>query len=166
MNVALIVAYDRKRAIGKDNRMPWHLPADLAFFKRTTMGHAIVMGRNTFESIGRPLPGRRNMVVSRTGRVAAAGVEVFSDLDSALHAAGGDGEVFVIGGAQLFLAALPRAGRILATEIHGEFPADVFFPALPPAQWREGARVHQPSDANNPNDMDFVVYERIAKIDA
>ncbi len=161
MKVSLIVAYDRNRAIGKDNAMPWHLPADLAFFKRTTMGHPIVMGRNTFESIGRPLPGRRNLVVSRSGNVAAAGVEVFASLDGAIRSAGGN-EVFVIGGAQLYAAALPLAARIYATEIHGEFPADVFFPALEPAHWRETSRVHCAADQKNPHDADFVVYDRIA----
>jgi dihydrofolate reductase len=162
MKVTLIVAYGRNRAIGKNNKMPWHLPADLAHFKRTTLGHPVIMGRNTFESIGRPLPGRRNIVVSRSGKVLHEGVSVAPSLEAALAACSSEAEVFVLGGAQIFVAALPLAQRIIATEIDADFDADVFFPAIDRAQWRESARAHHAVDEKNAYALDFVTYDRVA----
>jgi dihydrofolate reductase len=159
MIVALIVAYDRNRGIGKNNKLPWHLPAELAHFKRTTMGKPIVMGRRTFDSIGRPLPGRRNVVISRAP-LGIPGVESFRSLDEALQACAKEPEVMVIGGAQLFAWAMPLAERIWATEIDADYDVDTWFPRLDETAWREVSREHRAADARTPHAMDFVVYER------
>ena len=158
--LTLIVARARNGVIGRDGTLPWRLPEDLAFFKRTTMGHPIVMGRRTWESIGRPLPGRRNIVVSRRAGFAAAGAEVAPGLDEALRLCAGSEEVFVIGGAQLYTEALPRAGRLIVTEIDADFDGDTRWPAPDRAQWRETAREHLPPTAERHFALDFVTYLR------
>jgi dihydrofolate reductase len=145
----IIVAMDPDRVIGRDNRLPWHLPDDLRYFKRVTSGHTVLMGRRTYESIGRPLPNRRNIVLTRQVGWQAPGVEVHADLDAALAAAG-DGPVFVIGGAELFRAALPRAAVLHLTRVHRCYPGDVHFPAEGPGwtvAWEEehDADVHHES---------------------
>ena len=162
MRISIIVIYDRNRAIGHNNKLPWHLPADLAHFKRATMGCPVIMGRNTFASIGKPLPGRHNIVVSASGNVRHDGVTVTSSLESALAASSEAPEVFIIGGAQLYQRAINVAQRIVATEIDGEFTADTFFPALDRKIWCETSRNHRPTDEKNPFAMDFVLYERAA----
>ena len=159
----MIVAYDRERGIGKDNRLPWRLPAEMQHFKKTTMGKPIVMGRRTFESIGRALPGRRNIVVSR-GFAQVDGVEQAASLDEALAFTRDEEEVMVIGGAALYTAALPRTHRIYATEVDGLFDADTQFPELDPAEWREVSRTHRAADPANPFALDLVIYERSALI--
>lgn len=160
MKISLIVAYGRNRAIGKDNRMPWHLPADLALFKKTTMGCPIIMGRNTFLSIGKPLPGRQNIVVSRSGKVHHDGIDVVPTLDAALQACAGAREVFIIGGAQLYQSALHAAQRLYASEIDADFEADTFFPDIDRNTWRESSREHHAADEKNAYALDFVVYDR------
>ena len=125
----LIIARARNGVIGKDNAMPWKVPGEQAYFKRVTMGHPIIMGRRTWQSIGRPLPGRRNIVVSRDPSFVAAGAEVVASLDEALLRTQEATEVFVIGGAQLYAAALPRADRLLITEIDHDFDGDTTLPA-------------------------------------
>ena len=149
MTVSLIVAYDRARGIGRDNKLPWRLPAEMAYFKTTTMGKPIVMGRRTFESIGRALPGRRNIVVTR-GIDAVDGVEQAASLSAALESCRDAEEVMVIGGAALYTAALPRTHRIYATEVDGLFNADTHFPELDPVEWREVSRTHRAADPANP----------------
>jgi len=161
-HISLIVAYDRKRGIGKDNKMPWHLPGELAHFKRTTMDKPIIMGRKTHESIGRALPGRRNIVITRGSSVAAEGIETVSTLQAALDACGDVAEAMVTGGGQIYAAALPFATRIYATEIDADFEADTRFPAIDPTQWREVKREHKAADEKSPYPLDFVVYERIS----
>ncbi|WP_459615725.1 dihydrofolate reductase [Bordetella sp. 2513F-2] len=157
--LTLIVAYAGNRAIGRDNALPWKLPGDLAHFKRSTLGHPIIMGRKTWESLGRPLPGRSNIVITRSSGYRADGAAVAPTLDAALAVCPPDaGEIFVIGGAQIYALALPRADRILATEVHADVEGDAFFPELPPGQWRETAR--QPQPAENGHAYDFVIYER------
>lgn len=158
MRISLIVAYDRERGIGKDNRMPWHLPGELAYFKRTTLGKPVIMGRNTHESIGRALPGRRNIVVS-SRPVSTEGVERVTSLDAALALCKDEAECMIIGGGQLYRAALPIASRIFATEIQAGFAADTHFPALD-GSWEETSRVHQAADDKNVHPLDYVVYER------
>jgi dihydrofolate reductase len=158
--VTLIVARARNGVIGRDGALPWRLPEDLAFFKRTTMGHPIVMGRRTWDSIGRPLPGRRSIVVSRQSGFVAAGAEVAPSLDGALRLCEGSSDVFVIGGAQLYADALPRAGRLLVTEIDADFEGDTHWPLPDPALWREAAREHLPPTAGRPFALDFVTYLR------
>jgi dihydrofolate reductase len=131
MTLSLIVAMTDERVIGRDNQLPWHLSDDLKRFKKITMGHPIIMGRKTFESIGKPLPGRQNIVVTNNKTYAAAGVTVAHDLCQALAACEQDkNERFVIGGAGLFQAALPMADKLYLTLIHHPFKGDVFFPEI------------------------------------
>jgi dihydrofolate reductase len=160
VRLSLIVAYDRARGIGKSNALPWRLPAELAHFKRTTMGKPIVMGRKTYESIGRPLPGRRNVVISRDFP-AREGLEVARTFDEALHVAADAPEVMVIGGGNVYGQALPIAHCVYATEIDHSFDVDTYFPPLtPPGGWRETSRERREPDTANPYAMDFVVYQK------
>ncbi|MBP6707505.1 dihydrofolate reductase [Achromobacter sp. Marseille-Q0513] len=157
-SLTLIVAYSDNRAIGRDNALPWRLPGDLAHFKRSTLGHPIIMGRKTWDSLGRPLPGRANIVVSRNPDFAPEGAIVVASLEAAAQACGDVAEAFVIGGAQIYAQALPLARRVLATEVHAQVEGDAFFPLLPAFQWKESARERQP--AENGYEYDFVTYER------
>lgn len=143
MKLALIAALAANRMIGRDNGMPWHLPEDLKRFRALTMGHPIIMGRKTWDSLGRPLPGRTSIVVSRQADLDIAGAHVAPSLDAAIERAataeGGD-EAFVIGGAQLYALALPRVDRLLLTEIADAFDGDTMFPDFDRADWVETAR--------------------------
>ena len=159
MRLSLIVAMAKNRVIGNHNQMPWHLPADFAYFKKITTGHPIIMGRKTFESIGRPLPGRRNIVVSRNPAFRADGADVAASLGEAIDACG-DTDAFVIGGATLYAEALPRIDRIYLTEVDASPEGDTLFPALDKQQWREVARERREADAKNGHAMTFVVLER------
>ncbi len=159
MSLTLIVATDRARGIGIENRLPWRLPEDLAHFKRTTTGHAIIMGRKTFESIGRPLPGRRNIVISRNPAWRHDGVEAVASVDAAIALTPGT-QAFVIGGAQIYAETLPRATCLIVTEIDRVFDCDTFFPAIDPNLWREAARQAYYSD-HNECAYAFVTYQRI-----
>lgn len=156
--VRLVVAYTDNRVIGRDNGMPWHLPADLAHFKRTTLGHPIIMGRNTWDSVGRALPGRRNLVISRTPGLVAPGAEVCGSLEDALARCEDASIVCIIGGAQIFALAAVLADEIVATEIHVHIEGDTFFPALDAALWQECVRESQPEE--NGLRYDFVTYRR------
>ncbi|CAM4036727.1 Dihydrofolate reductase [Bordetella tumbae] len=156
--LTLVVAYSDNRVIGRDNALPWKLPGDLAHFKRTTLGSPIIMGRKTWESLGRPLPGRTNVVVSRNTEYAAPGAVVVPTLQAAVQACGEVADAYVIGGAQIYEQALPIAQRLIATEVHAMVEGDAFFPALPAEQWQELSREPQP--AENGYAYDFVVYER------
>lgn len=158
--LSLIAAVSENGVIGRAGRMPWHLPADLAHFKRMTMGKPIVMGRHTFEAIGRPLPGRRNVVVSRRADFAAAGVDVAPDLAAALELGADAHEIMVIGGGELYRAALPLAQRIYLTRVHANVEGDTRFPALSAGEWRETAREERPADKKNPWALSFVTLER------
>jgi dihydrofolate reductase len=158
--VTLILARAANGVIGAKGGLPWHLPEDLAFFKRTTMGHPIVMGRKTWESIGRPLPGRRSVVVSRDRSFPATGADVVHSLDEAIALCAGTDEIFVIGGAQLYADALPRANRLLLTEIHADFEGDTFLPAPSTEAWAETSREVHPATATRPFQFDFVDYRR------
>jgi dihydrofolate reductase len=159
--LSFIVAMAKNRVIGRDNALPWKLPEDLRHFKATTLGHPIVMGRKTWESIGRPLPGRQNIVVTRNRGFQAPGAVVVHSLDEALAAATPAEEVFLIGGAQLYVDALPRADRIHLTEIDREFEGDAYFPLLPAFQWREVSREGHVAAAPNDFRFDIVVYEKV-----
>ena len=162
MKISLVAAMAQDRVIGKDNQMPWHLPADLAHFKRVTLGKPIVMGRNTFESIGRPLPGRLNIVVTRDASLKLDGCTVVNDLDAALAAAGDVDEVKIIGGANLYAQFLPRADRLYLTLIDAVFEGDAHFPDYSGVQWDEIEReVHGP-DEKNGYAYTFVTLERSA----
>src|SRR5690625_212044 len=158
--LTLVVAYSQNRCIGKDNKMLWHLPADLAHFKQTTLGHPIIMGRKTHESIGRALPGRRNLIISRQRNYAAADTEIYNSLESALQACGRESQVFIIGGAQIYAQALGLADTVVATEIQAHIEGDAYFPELPKQQWQETER--QPQTKQNGYQFDFVTYQRIS----
>jgi dihydrofolate reductase len=159
--ICLIVALAANRVIGRNNALPWRLPADLKRFKALTMGHPVLMGRKTHESIGRPLPGRRNLVITRNRDYRAAGCEVVHSLADAIAACGGAQEIFVIGGAELYREALPRAQRLEFTEIRAEFEGDATFPEFSMARWRETAREIHDHEAGVPFRYDFARYERI-----
>ena len=162
MTVSLIVAYSSNRTIGKDNALPWRLPGDLAHFKRTTMGCPVIMGRKTWESLGRALPGRRNVVITRQENYQAAGAETAASLDQALEMTQGHPEVFVIGGAQIYQQAILVATRIVATEVHAMIDGDAFFPPLDASTWEEWTRTEQP--AENGLSYDLVEYRRKSTI--
>ncbi len=158
--ITLIAARARNGVIGRDNQIPWKIPGEQAYFKRMTMGHPIVMGRKTRESIGRPLPGRRNIVVTRDHGYAATGAEVARSLDEAISLAGDAEQVFIIGGAQMYAEAMPRATRVLLTEIDTDFDGDTWMPPLDRAQWRETSREDHPPTSDRAFGYSFVVYER------
>lgn len=164
--LALVVARAENGTIGRDNGLPWRLPEDLKYFKRVTMGHPIVMGRNTFDSIGRPLPGRTNIVVTRNRSWQAPGTVVAHSLEEALESgrraadsAGGEW-VMVIGGAEFYRQALPLAERLYLTEVHAVIEGDASFPSIEPDQWEEKERVRHEADAGNPYSYSFVVLDR------
>jgi dihydrofolate reductase len=158
--ITLVVAMARNRVIGRGGRLPWRLPADLRHFKAVTLGKPVIMGRRTWESLGRPLPGRRNIVLSRTPGYQAPGAEVVTSLCKALLVTADAPEVMVIGGARVYERALPVADRIHLTEVLAEPEGDTRFPELPADEWREVSREHRPADADNPHACDFVVLER------
>lgn len=160
MIISFVVAMDRNRLIGSRNGLPWHLPADLAHFKRVTMGKPIIMGRRTHESIGRALPGRQNIVVSRNPAYHAAGCDVVDTFDAALAAAGDADEVMVIGGAELFERTLHRAGRIYLTVIEHAFEGDTWLPEWSPDEWAEISCEQHAPDARNPYPYRFELLER------
>ncbi|MEO8164769.1 MAG: dihydrofolate reductase [Betaproteobacteria bacterium] len=146
--LSLIVAMAKNRVIGANNALPWQLSSDLRRFKALTMGHHILMGRKTFESIGRILPGRTSVVISRNPGYQAHGAIIARDIASALAQSAGDTDAFVIGGEKIFEEVLPFADRIFLTEIDAEFPGDTFFPPLEPTDWREASRERGTDEAS------------------
>lgn len=166
MRLSLIVATANNRVIGRENKMPWHLPNDLKYFKRVTMGKTVIMGRKTYDSIGRPLPGRSNIVVTRQADWQPDGVKVVHSLAEGISYAESllrdAEEVIVIGGAQIYRAALPQAQRLYLTEIHADFEGDTFFPEISPGEWREVDREMHFADSVNPHDHAFIVLDRVA----
>lgn len=158
MTLSLIAAVDRRLAIGKGNALPWHLPADLKRFKALTLGKTVLMGRKTAESIGRALPGRRNLVLTRSGRVPFDGMEAVASVDAAIGLAD---EVCVIGGGEVYALALPMATHLFLTHVDTVVDgADAFFPAFDPADWRITAREGHPADAKHAFAFEFVDYVR------
>lgn len=162
--LTLIVALSENRVIGRDGCLPWRLSADLRRFRRLTMGHHLLMGRKTFESIGRVLPGRTSVVITRQDSYTAAGAVVAHSLDQARLLAGGDDQVFVIGGAEIYRQALPLTARICLTLIHAQVAGDTFFPDLPPADWRLVESIRYPRDEQNEYDHSFLTYERVCHV--
>ena len=158
MKISLIVAQSKNNVIGKNNQLPWHLPADLQHFKQITMGKPIIMGRKTFESIGKPLPGRNNIVISRNQQLSIPGCTVFHSIESALAAMKAEPEVMIIGGADLFLQALPLAHRIYLTVIDAEFEGDTFFPVLDAKVWTLVSEALHLPDEKNRYSYRFLVY--------
>ncbi|MGM0632012.1 MAG: type 3 dihydrofolate reductase [Pseudomonadota bacterium] len=167
MRLALIWAMSRNRVIGRNNALPWYLPEDLKYFKRVTMGKPIIMGRRTWESIGRPLPGRTNIIVSRNTGFEAEGAKVVHTLDEAITMAeniayiNGGEEAVVMGGAEIYRQALPRADRLYLTQVHAEVEGDAFFPEFDIERWHELGREDFPASGPNPYDYSFVVLERL-----
>lgn len=173
MPVSLVVAVAENGVIGRNNTLPWHLPDDLRYFKRVTMGKPIIMGRKTFDSIGRPLPGRHNIVITRDPAWQAEGVSVVHGLreafqtaraavaeDTAHASVDGDVEVMVIGGADIFALALPMADRLYLTEVKGAPAGDTYFPPIDPDDWREIERTPGPPGPEGPPTHDYIVLER------
>jgi dihydrofolate reductase len=158
--LALIAAVARNGVIGRAGGLPWRLPDEMAHFKRTTLGHPVIMGRRTWESLAGPLPGRRNLVVTRTRGYCAEGAEVFGALDDALAACASGPDPFVIGGAELYAEALPRADRIHLTRVHAEVPGDVHFPAFDESEFRQLSRVDHPADERHAYAFSIVTLER------
>ena len=157
---SMIVAMDQNRIIGRDNQMPWHLPADLQYFKRRTLGKPVVMGRKTILSIGRALPQRTNIVLTRQRDFVFAGCQVVHSFDEAIQEAGDVAEVVIIGGGTLYEQFLDRADRLYVTEIQHSFDGDTSFPEISATHWREVERVVCEPDERNAYSYHFVTYER------
>lgn len=166
MRISLVVAMDKNRVIGHNNKLPWYLPEDLRFFKRVTMGKPIIMGRATWESIGRPLPGRTNIVVTRQPDYEAEGTKVVHSMKEALLLAEAIGEIdgrdeaMIIGGSEIFLDSLDYADRIYLTEVHAEVKGDTWFPEFDRSEWKEVSREDFEAQGPNPYDYSFVVLDR------
>lgn len=158
--ITLIAAMAENRVIGRENGLPWRLPADMRHFVAETRGKPVIMGRRNHESIGRPLPRRHNILLTRDPAYRAAGCTVVHGVEAALAAAGETPEVMVIGGEGVYRAFLPRADRILLTVVRAEVPGDVRFPPFEGPQWRLVAEAHHPADAENAHAMDFREYHR------
>jgi dihydrofolate reductase len=160
LKISIIVAMDRNRLIGRDNRLPWHLSADLKHFKQVTLGKPIVMGRKTHESIGKPLADRTNIVITGNPAYPAPGCVVVQSLPAAIDAAHDADEIMIIGGARLYEQAMPLAHRIYLTEVQGDFAGDTWFPLIDWNEWEEKQRLAHEADDKNPYPYAFVLLER------
>ncbi|AGK54592.1 dihydrofolate reductase [Bacillus sp. 1NLA3E] len=159
--ISLIWAMDENRVIGKDNQLPWHLPEDLKFFKKTTTGHPIAMGRKTHVSIGRPLPGRENIIITRNQEYTSEGCIVLHSVQELLHYAQQyDKEVFIIGGAEIFKEVFPFADRLYITKIYETFDGDTFFPDIDMEQWKLLFSEPGVKNEKNPYHYEFFIYQR------
>jgi len=161
MDISIVVAMSSNSLIGREGGLPWRLSEDLKHFKSITMGKPIVMGRLTYESIGRPLPGRENIILTRDPEYKAEGCTIIHQLDQMKSSASDADELMIIGGAQLYLETLPMANKLFVTEVHAELDGDTFFPDLDRSQWREIERQRFKADEKNDFDFSFVVLERI-----
>lgn len=159
--LCLIAAIARNGVIGKHNALPWRLSADLKHFRALTMGHPIIMGRRNWESIGRPLPGRENIVITRDRHYAAPGCRVVHSLDEAIAACSGHEQAFIIGGAEIYAQALPLVSVLYLTEVDAEVEGDVHFPPFDRSRFKEISREHHEADDAHPYAFDFVVYQLI-----
>lgn len=158
----MIVAMAKNRMIGLNNKMPWHLPDDLKYFKAQTLNKPVIMGRKTFESIGaRPLPNRPNLVVSRNAEFKAEGIEVFNSVEKAIDSVVNSSEVVIMGGAQIYAQWIDRVDRLLITEVNAEPVGDAFFPVIDKQAWLEVSRVEHAADERHAFSFDFVEYQRI-----
>lgn len=158
--ITLIVAAAENNAIGKNNQMPWHLPNDFKYFKKSTIGHSIVMGRKTFDSIGKPLPERRNIVLTKDLHYNNSEVDVANSIAEVLNYCRDEREVFIIGGAEIFKQTLPLAQKILLTRVHAEIPGDTFFPDLLPTEWTCISKEEHHKDEKHAYDYTFEVWQR------
>ncbi|MFI5219540.1 MAG: dihydrofolate reductase [Bacteroidia bacterium] len=158
--LSIIVAAAQNRVIGKDNKLIWHLPADLKRFKQLTMGHHIIMGRKTFESIGRVLPGRTTVIISRQPGFKIENCIYANSLEQAIELCRDDAEIFITGGAQIFEHAIALANKIYLTQIHQSFDGDVFFPEINNEEWKITLQEDHKADEKNPYDYSFINYEK------
>lgn len=160
--ISIIAAIGKNCELGQKNALLWDMPADMKHFRETTRGHTVIMGEKTFESIGRPLPNRRNIVVTRDQNWRAEGVEISHSLEDTLNSfKNSSEEVFVIGGGQIYKQSMEHAGRLYITHVNASFPdADTFFPEIIPVVWKEVSREEHKKDSENPFDYAFSVYER------
>jgi len=156
--ISIIVAMAKNRVIGIENRLPWHLPGDMQWFRRHTLGKTVVMGRKTYESIGKPLPDRRNVVVTRAQNFTAPGCEVIHSLDAALALP--EKDLMIMGGEEIYRQTLPRTDRLYLTLVDAEVQGDAWFPEFDRNEWRELERTDMPADARNPYAYSFLVLER------
>ncbi|MBR9919838.1 MAG: dihydrofolate reductase [Bacteroidetes bacterium] len=163
MRISAIVAAGKNNVIGKDNEIPWYLPNDLKYFKRTTLNHHVIMGRKSFESIGRPLPKRTNVVITRNAFFTASGVQVVHSIDEALHNAvnQGEHEAFIIGGGEIYKQSMPFWDRVYLTRVNIEMEGDAYFPELDPKEWKLVSEDPQQTDEKNELEHSFQVWERI-----
>ncbi|MFC1749141.1 type 3 dihydrofolate reductase [Pseudomonadota bacterium] len=161
MSISIITAMADNRAIGINNQLPWHLPADLKWFRQQTTGKPILMGRKTYDSIGRPLPNRRNIIISRDQTLSIEGCEVVSSANDALTLCEDVEEVMVIGGASFYEQMLPHAQRLYLTLVHTSVEGDAFFPEIDFNQWKEVERTDHQADEANAFDYSFVLYEKV-----
>jgi dihydrofolate reductase len=159
MTISIIVAIAKNHAIGKNNQLLWHLPNDLKHFKDVTSGHTVIMGRKTYDSVGRPLPKRRNIVITRQD-ITIDGCEVVPSIDEALARCENEEEVFIVGGAEIYRQAVPLTDRIYLTIIDHEFDGDTFFPELNPGEWKEKERENFEPDEKNKYSYSFITLER------
>ena len=160
MIISIIVAIAENNAIGKGNQLLWRMPADLKHFKNATTGHTVIMGRKTFDSVGKPLPNRRNIVITRNTDLKIDGVEIVNTLEKAVSLCNNDEEVFIVGGAEIYKMAMDRTDKIYLTVIHGVFDADTFFPEIELDIWKETEIVDNNADEKNPFDYTFSTYVR------
>ena len=165
MKLSMIVAVAENGVIGRNNSLPWYLPNDLKYFKKTTMGKPVIMGRKTYESIGKPLPGRTNIVITRQADYQPEGVKVVNSVEAARELAesvcliDGQDEAMIMGGAEIYALALPHTDRLYLTEVHADVEGDAFFPEYDKASWQEVAREDFAAEGPNPYNYSFVVYE-------
>ncbi len=159
--LSIIVAAAENNAIGKDNQLLWHLPNDLNFFKRTTTGHSLIMGRKTLESFGRPLPNRRNIIITRQSDYQCNGAEVVHSLEEALALCQGEQIVFIGGGSEIYRQALPLVDQVLLTRVHAVLEGDSFFPELDMNEWQLVSSEPHPADERHAYAYTFMVYERV-----
>ena len=158
MIVSLVAAASDNNVIGKNNTLPWRLPADMKFFKNLTMGHTVIMGRKTFESMGKPLPGRKNVVITRNKEFKAEGCSIVSSIEDALNRCASENEVFIIGGAEIYRQSIKMADKIYLTRVHGYFDGDAFFPDIPADGWDETAHTDFAADEKNSYPYSFLIF--------
>jgi len=159
--LSIIVALSENNVIGTGNRLPWKISADLRRLKNLTMGHHLLMGRKTFESIGRPLPGRVNIIITRNENFKAEGCVVTKSMHEALEVSRNDSETFVFGGGEIFREAISLVRKIYMTRVHAEIAGDTFFPVLNPDEWKEVSREDHTKDEHNEYDYSFITYDRV-----
>ena len=160
MNISIVVAISENHVIGKDNKLLWHLPNDLKHFKEITTGHTIIMGRKTYESVGKPLPNRRNIIITRQA-ITIPGCEVVNSIEAALVLCADENEVFIVGGAEIHKQAIKLTDRIYLTVVHKEFEGDSFFPKINKDEWKEVSHEDHESDHKNPLPYSFITLERV-----